>query len=212
MTTLALHWPALLAVYTAFAFVVGSPGPSTLSIMATSMNDGRSAGLVLALGVTAGSITWGLLASLGLSAVLAAYAPALYAIKIAGGLYLLYLAWRSGRSAWAATGVSETPHVATSASGVSVFVRGYLMHLTNPKAILGWIAIMTLGLTPDTPTVVVLALLTGCAAISLSFNCGYAVLFSTNALVRGYRRVQRGVDGVLAIVFAGAGLKLLTSR
>ena len=86
------------------------------------------------------------------------------------------------------------------------------MHLTNPKAILGWIAIMTLGLGPNTPEVVILVLLAGCAVISLSFNCGYALLFSTDAMVRGYRRVRRSIESVFAVVFAIAGLKLLTAR
>lgn len=212
MNTLSQHWSALLAVFTAFALVVGSPGPSTLSIMATSMHEGRQRGVVLALGVTAGSVTWGILASLGLSAVLAAYAPALYAIKIVGGVYLLYLAWRSARSALQPNETAAASRSTTTASRASTFVRGYLMHLTNPKAILGWIAIMTLGLTPDTPAIVLLALLAGCAVISMSFNCGYALLFSTDAMVRGYRRVRRGIEGLFAVVFAVAGLKLLTSR
>ncbi len=212
MIDIVQHWPALMLVYASFALAVGSPGPSTLSIMATSMNEGRRVGLVLALGVTAGSVTWGLLASLGLSAVLAAYAPALYAIKVAGGLYLLYLAWRSACSAVQAINAPGRPTSTQPISGAQTFARGYLMHLTNPKAILGWIAIMTLGLTANSPFVVVVALLAGCALISLSFNCGYAVLFSTDAMVRGYRRIRRGIEGALAVVFAVAGLKLLTSR
>lgn len=212
MTILSEHWPALLAVFIAFALVVGSPGPSTLSIMARSMSQGRRDGVVLALGVTAGSVTWGILAALGLSAVLAAYAPALYVIKIVGGVYLLYLAWRSARSALQPTETAGGARSSEKVTKVRTFLRGYLMHLTNPKAILGWIAIMTLGLTPDTPHVVVVALLAGCAAISLSFNCGYALLFSTDAMVRRYRRVRRGIEGAFAVVFAVAGLKLLTSR
>ena len=140
MNTLSQHWPALLAVFTAFALVVGSPGPSTLSIMATSMNAVRRDGVVLALGVTAGSMTWGILAVLGLSAVLAAYAPTLYVIKIAGGLYLLYLAWRSARSALQAGEAAARSEPTTKVSAARTFLRGYLMHLTNPKAILGWIA------------------------------------------------------------------------
>jgi threonine/homoserine/homoserine lactone efflux protein len=86
------------------------------------------------------------------------------------------------------------------------------MHLTNPKAILGWTAIMSLGLKPDTPMVVVLAMLAGCFVISVSVNCGYAALFSTSSMINGYRRARRSVQSTLAVLFAAAGLKLLLSR
>ena len=55
------HWPDLALVYFAFIVAVASPGPSNLVVMATSMERGRHAGLILALGVTAGSLSWGCL-------------------------------------------------------------------------------------------------------------------------------------------------------
>lgn len=211
MNIVAEHWAELSLVFAAFVLAVGSPGPSNLAIMATSMNAGRQAALVLALGVTAGSITWGILAALGISAMLAAYAPALLAVKIAGGCYLLFLALRSARSALQAQEPAATPGAA-SGPGWRTFWRGYLMHLTNPKAILNWTAIMALGLGPAMPLEVVIAMLAGCFAISLAFNCGYAMLFSTAVMVRGYRRARRAAEGTFAVFFTVAGLKLLTSR
>ena len=53
----------------------------------------------LALGVATGSFTWAVLTVLGLSALLATYAAALTVIKIAGGFYLLWLAYKSLKSA-----------------------------------------------------------------------------------------------------------------
>ena len=46
------------------------------------MSEGRKAGIALAFGIAAGSLSWSLLSVLGLSAVLATYAAALIAIKI----------------------------------------------------------------------------------------------------------------------------------
>ena len=212
MSMIAQHWSDLALVFAAFALVVGSPGPSTLAIMGTSMSDGRSHGLTLALGVSSGSLTWGLLSALGISALLAAYEPAIYGIRMAGGLYLLFLAWRSARAAMQPHDLPQSAQAATGEPAWRTFSRGYLMHLTNPKAILGWIAIMTLGLKPDTPQAIVPVMLAGCLMISLMFNCGYAVLFSTEPMVRAYRRARRWVQGSLAVFFAFAGYKLLTAR
>jgi threonine efflux protein len=212
MKSIIGEFPGLLLVFSAFALAVASPGPSTLAIMAASMERGRGAGIALALGVTAGSLTWGLLATAGVSAVLAAHAGALVSIKVAGGLYLLFLAWKSARSALR----RDDDLVATRSVGpqnlTRAFVRGYLMHLTNPKAILGWIAIMALGLRPDAPNVIILAILLGCLSISLFFNCGYAVLFSTEPMALGYRKIRRWADGCVAGLYVLAGFKLLTSK
>jgi threonine/homoserine/homoserine lactone efflux protein len=202
------HWPGLALVYSAQAFAVASPGPSNLMVMATAMERGRRAGMILGLGVTTGSLTWGILAALGVSALIAAHPGALYAIKIVGGLYLLFLAWRSARSALR----TDPPPPPTVASGRRTWLRGYLMHLTNPKAILGWTAIIALGLRPDAPFAIVCAIVIGCGLISLAINQGYALLFSTPSMITGYRRVRRRAEACLSAVFAFAGFKLLTAQ
>ncbi|KRE02155.1 hypothetical protein ASE63_07220 [Bosea sp. Root381] len=200
------HWPALALVYSAFLIAIASPGPSNMAVMATAMEHGRAAGMTLALGVSTGSLTWGILAALGVSTLVAAQPGALYAIKIAGGLYLFYLAWRSARSAMR----TETPAIRAMPSGRRLWLRGYLMHLTNPKAILSWTAMIALGLRPDTPGTVVAAIVVGCLLISVLLNQGYALLFSTARMVAGYRRVRRRAEAALSAFFAFAGFKLLT--
>ncbi|TQI73282.1 threonine/homoserine/homoserine lactone efflux protein [Bosea sp. AK1] len=200
--------PGLMLVYSAFILAVASPGPSNLQVMATSMERGRAAGSTLALGVTAGSLTWGILAAVGVTGIVVAHPGALYAIKIVGGLYLLFLAWRSARSAMRA----EMPPVKAAASGRRTFLRGYLMHITNPKAILSWTAIIALALRPDTPPVVLYAIIGGCMLISLAINQFYAVLFSTASMIAGYRRIRRRAEACLAAFFTFASFKLLTSQ
>ncbi|MET3891235.1 threonine/homoserine/homoserine lactone efflux protein [Bosea sp. OAE506] len=201
------HLPHLALVYSAFIVAVASPGPSNLVVMATAMERGRRAGMVLGLGVTAGSLTWGILAAIGVTGLIVAHPEALYAVKIVGGLYLLFLAWRSARSAMRV----EMPPPKAAVSGRRAFLRGYLMHLTNPKAILSWTAIIALGLRPDTPQVVLYAIITGCMLISLAINQFYAVLFSTSSMIAGYRRVRRKAEACIAAFFAFASFKLLTS-
>jgi threonine/homoserine/homoserine lactone efflux protein len=204
----ASHLTSLLMVYVAFLLAVASPGPSTLAIMGTSMQQGRRAGLLFALGVVTGSLTWGVLATIGVSALIAAHAGMLGFIKVAGGLYLLFLAWRSARSAMTA----DQPRTIGQSSGRSTYLRGYLMHLTNPKAILSWTAIIALGLRPDAPGWVPFSIVGGCLILSFTVNCGYACLFSTSGMIAGYRRIRRWAEGALAVFFTFASFKLLTTR
>ncbi|MXN19619.1 LysE family transporter [Pseudooceanicola sp. GBMRC 2024] len=177
--------------------------------MGVALGQGRARAVALACGVVSGSVIWGLLAATGLSAVLVAYAQVIVVLKIAGGLYLLFLAWKSARAALgpgpAARGQAALPRAV-------LYRRGVLMHLTNPKAILGWMAIMTLGLTPGAPPMTLAAILAGCAVLSAAVNLGYALVFSAPALGHGYLRLRRWIEGTLALVFGYAGLRLLLSR
>lgn len=79
----------LLIVYMAYVVAAGSPGPSTMRIMGTAMQQGRQAALALSAGVVTGSIFWGIMAATGISALLASYAQALVILKVLGGCYLL---------------------------------------------------------------------------------------------------------------------------
>lgn len=201
----------LLLVFTAYVVAAASPGPSNMRIMGVAMHHGRQAALVLAAGVITGSVFWGAMAATGLSAVLTHYAHALVIIKIAGGLYLLYLAFRAARSAMTPDHAAAAPAAAVATRG-ALYRRGLLMHLANPKAIMGWMALLSLGLGPGASAQGVAIILAGCFALSVTIFGGYALLFSTAPMVRLYRRARRWIEGVLAAVFAAAGLRLLLSR
>lgn len=209
---LVAYLPDLLLLYAAFALAVASPGPSTMMIMSTAMKLGRIPALSLAMGVSAGSFTWGLLAAAGVSALIAAHASALQVIKLLGGAYLMFLAWRSARSALTRDAPQATDETLVREPLRRLMLRGYLMHLINPKAILGWTAIIAIGLPGQAPGVVLVAILAGCLVISLTLNCSYALVFSSAPMAAAYRRLRRWIDVTLAGFFAFAGVKLLSAR
>jgi len=205
-----LHHLAL--VFTAYIVAAASPGPSNMRIMGVAMHQGRQSALMIAAGVVSGSLFWGSMAATGVSAILAQYAQALIILKIFGGLYLLFLAYKACKSAMTSDEKQGRSLDAVKASGFSLYRRGLLMHLTNPKALLGWIATMTLGLGPGATPATVAGILAGCAILSVTIFCGYALVFSTAPMVRMYRHARRWIEGTLALVFGAAGMKLLLSR
>ena len=205
------HLNQLLPVYAAYLVATASPGPSNMAIIGVAMSQGRAPAVALALGVVTGSMFWAILAATGISAVLATYAEALFAIKIAGGLYLLYLAYKSAKSALSARLPQSRAADATSARFV-LYRRGVLLHLTNPKAVLAWIAIMSLGLRPDAPSYTFQAIVAGWAMLGVIVFGGYALLFSTALMVRSYQRARRWIEGTLSVLFGFAGVRLLLSK
>jgi amino acid exporter len=87
-----------------------------------------------------------------------------------------------------------------------------VVQMTNPKAALAWIAIISLGLHGDAPSWVGLVIALGTSILSVIIHCLYAVAFSTAVMVRLYARARRWIQGLLGLFFAVAGVKLLSSR
>jgi threonine/homoserine/homoserine lactone efflux protein len=191
---------------------VASPGPSILAIVGTSMDKGRRHGLLFATGVSLGSLTWSIAAALGLGAVMLADLWAFEALRWAGGLYLLWLAWRSTRSALrpaASTGPGGGP-AATSRLGT--VLAGWGLHLTNPKAILFIGSLYALGVPAEaTAAELVLVVTAVCLQSAVIFHT-YALIFSDRRVADVYLRFRRVFDGLFAVAFGLAGLKLLTAR
>ena len=212
MDTISVYLPGIALAYSAFLLSILSPGPNVLAIMGTSMSIGRPAGLALGLGVAAGSLCWAVLTAAGLSALLASYAIALTIIKIAGGLYLIWLACKAFRSAAARHDIEARTLGNPPTRTPGLFLRGFTIQMTNPKAALAWIAIISLGLQPDAPLWVAAVIVAGTTSLSILIHSAYALLFSTPAMVRIYGKARRIIQGMLAAFFALAGLRLLSSR
>lgn len=212
MQDLPLYLPGILLSYTIFMIGMISPGPNILSVMGTSMNDGRRAGTALAIGIAVGSLTWAILTVAGLTALLQTYANALIAIKIAGGCYLLWLAFKAFKSAAQTHDIAMLQLSGGLRSPLSYAIRGYTIQMTNPKAALSWMAIISLGLQQGAPLWVALVIVGGTFIMSMVFHILYAVAFSTQTAVRVYSRARRKIQATLGVFFTFAGIKLLASR
>lgn len=185
-----------------------SPGPATLAIAGTSMGAGRRAGLALASGITTGSLAWSLAAAFGLGALMLANAWALEIVRFFGAAYLLYLAFRSARSALRR---GEGEAVALKGGLSALYAKGLALHLTNPKAILFFGALYSLAIPADASPSTLAAVVGAIGLQSFAIFHGYALLFSTPALARGYARLRRWFDAVFALGFGYAGVKVLTA-
>lgn len=182
-----------------------------MGIMGVAMRNGRRPAAAMATGVVTMSFTWGLFAVTGFAALILRYTQALVLLKIAGGLYLLWLAFKSARSA---ARKDEMPAALAfgEMNSRGMYKRGILMHVGNPKAILSWLALMSLGVGAHASTGRLALALGGCVLLGACIFFGYALLFSTASMVRGYSRARRWIEGTLGVVFAGAGLRLLIGR
>lgn len=199
-------WTSLPFILATALIASASPGPATLAIAGTAMGAGTGPALRLAAGVLTGSLIWSVTAAAGLAALMYSYAPMIELIRYAGAVYLFWLAFKMGRAAVLGRAANSEMIKARH------YLRGLLLHLTNPKAIFFFGALYAVVLQPGQSVfslvIVVLAMGLQSAVVFL----GYAVLFSRQGPMAAYRRASRWIDGLSALFFAGFGAKLLTTR
>jgi len=196
---------ATLALFSASTLVLlAVPGPSVLYVVARTVEQGRTAGLVSVLGLETGALIHVAAAAAGLSALVASSPTAFAVLRYGGAAYLLWLAVRTLRRNRA--GAPE--RALAPASHARLFRDGVMVDLLNPKTALFFLAFLPgfvhAGAGPVAVQVTVLGLLfVGLAALT---DGAYAL--ATARVSRGVRRGRRltrvsagayGVLGVLAL-------------
>lgn len=194
-----------------FALIaVASPGPATLAVSATSMSQSRKHGLILASGISTGSLIWNVSAALGLGAIMAANAVFVEIFRYVGSAYLLYLAYKSLRSALKPQATQQIK--IKPATLKTTYFKGLALHITNPKAILFFSALYAIGVPPNasaTDLGLVVFAIAAQTAIVMHF---YAIIFSIPKVVKIYNKLKRGFEAVFAMAFGFASVKILLSE
>ena len=126
-----LHTLILYSLACIMLFI--TPGPDMSLWLARTISGGRRGGTAAMLGTQVGCLCHTVFAAVGLSALLAASAPAFAAMKIIGALYLLWLAFNAIRSGSALNVKAEGK---PAGSFWSTFMTGLGINITNPKVVL----------------------------------------------------------------------------
>lgn len=187
--------------------VVLIPGAGVIYTVSTALIHGRRAGVIAALGCTAGIVPHLLATILGLAAVLHAGALAFQGLKYAGVAYLFYLAyatWRD-RSAFAV----ETGAVRCSAAGL--IAKAFLLNILNPKLTIFFLAFLPQFIQPGAgdplrPLLILSATFMGMTFAVFVLYGLLAHLFRT-AVIES-TRVQTWLRRGFAASFAGLGANL----
>ena len=196
----------ILASLVTFFVLAASPGPATLAAASVSMQTGRKGGLVFALGLAFGLAFWGAIAATGLGAVLQSSAVVLSILKAIGGLYLIWLAYGSARSA-----LTSSRHIGALADSKHLFRQGFILNLSNPKAVLAWMAALSVGMSGEQGSTHVIVSTLVCMLCGAAIYVCYSLVFSAPQSMAVYRAARRWIDTTVAAVFALAGLGLLRS-
>src|SRR5690606_1805029 len=171
---------------------------------------GRASGLIVVLGLCTGVIGHTLAVAVGLAAVFAASETAFAVLKVAGALYLLYLAW----GAFRAHGQADSPEQARKLTAGALYRRGIVMSLTNPKVSLFFLAFLPQFTSPARGSVALQTLSLGALFMLAALLVFGGIAFFSGLFgefVQRSVRTQRVLNWVAGTVFLGLGVKLAMS-
>jgi threonine/homoserine/homoserine lactone efflux protein len=201
-----------LLVFSAAALaLIVVPGPAVLYIVAQSIDRGRLAGVVSALGVATGGLVHVTAATIGLSSLLVSSATAFTVVKYAGAAYLIGMGlWTilHGREANEAAAPSERRLRRR-------YWQGVVVNVLNPKTALFFLAFLPQFVDPESGSAAVQLAVLGLVFVVLAVasDCVWALAAGTaSARLRDSRRflaVQRYVSGS---VFVGLGALTATAK
>jgi threonine/homoserine/homoserine lactone efflux protein len=192
-----------LALIMVLTTAILSPGPSIIAATQLALAQGREKALPYGLGLAFGASLWCLFALFGLAVIFKLYPPLFQAAKIAGGAYLLYMAWRLWRAAHL-----PLPQPADSRFGRG-FAGGMILSLSNPKPALFYSAVI-LTIFPDPHGVVMFAAIYATAlATELFWYSTVTISMSTNAMRKRYFAAKFWIDTIAALALTGLAVMLI---
>jgi threonine/homoserine/homoserine lactone efflux protein len=144
--------------------LVATPGPNVLYLVSRTLAQGRIAGFVSVAGTSTGFLLHVLAAAFGLSAVLAAVPVAYDAIRLAGAIYLAWLAW----STWRAPDIVAGAAVAAPTSAARLYRDGLLTAVLNPKVAMFQLALFPQFVDPSRGSVLIQSLALGAVQLALA--------------------------------------------
>jgi threonine/homoserine/homoserine lactone efflux protein len=198
----------LLGIAVAIAVGAMSPGPSFVLVSRISVANTRLHGLAAAIGMGLGGALFAVLALAGLIALLERVEWLYLVLKVAGGLYLVYLGvmiWR-GAAAPISVGSAEGR---TMHSLPRCLALGFVTQISNPKTAVVYASIFAALMPQNPPLMVVLALPPVIFLIEAGWYAIVAIAFSVPRSQRAYLNAKLWVDRLAGAVIGALGLRLI---
>jgi len=173
------HAAPLLAFAAVSLGMALTPGPNMIYLVSRSICQGRAAGLISLGGVALGFVFYMLCAAFGITALLLAVPYAYDALRLAGVVYLLWLAWQAlrpgGRSPFEVRALPpDSPR--------KLFAMGFVTNLLNPKIAILYLSLLPQFIDPRQGSVLAQSLELGSIQIALSVTVNATVAMTAGAI------------------------------
>ena len=212
MTVLPVEASAVAGIALIAFGLVLTPGPNMLYLVSRTLTQGRAAGLVSLIGTAIGFLVYVAAAAFGISAIFASVPAAYLALKIAGAVYLLYLAWTVLRPG--ARPVFEVRELERTTNG-RLIAMGLLTNLLNPKIAILYVSLLPQFVDPARGSVVTQSLVLGAVQVVIAVTINGLIVVLAGSLTSLLARrpaVARAQRYLMGTCLGAFGIKLLTDR
>ncbi|WP_120500286.1 LysE family translocator [Roseovarius sp. EL26] len=210
MPDLVLYLPGFIAAYAILLVGASSPGPAVAMLLGIATSQGRGPALVGAAGIASGSIVINIATLLGIGLIVSQMAWFMGVMRLVGAAYLLWLAYNAFQKA------IKPPVIKASdikqKSLYRIFMAGFMLQVSNPKAIVFWLAIASIGATEGGGGLIVALFVTGAFLISFGCHGAWALLLSSRPIRTAYQVARRWIEAGLGAFFGFAAYKLATTE
>ena len=204
----------ILSVAAIWAVAAITPGPNTILVTRYCLTAPRHIAIAAAAGTITGTFCWGAAGWLGINVLFQAAPFAYLALKIIGGLYLIWLGlrifwnFRKKQLQNAADMAISTPSISMSAA----YRMGLATNLANPKSALFVASLFAATMPAGTPWMYGLLAIVVMLAVSTVYYTILIGLITHRAVARAYLKAQRKIDLVVGTIFVGFGTRMLLSQ
>ncbi|NIX75656.1 LysE family transporter [Microvirga terricola] len=193
----------------AFAASAAAPGPEIAGLLARALANGMFASLPLTFGIILGKILMLTAAVIGLSALIEVLGPLFVALKFGGAAYLIWLGIKKWRNAGR---VLATTEAKKPLSAMTEIALGLAMTLSNPIAIVFYMALLPGVIDVSGVTLSSYAILCGIiAGVMTLIALGYGLLAEVARKLFSSSLSKARIDRTSGAMMVGAGL-LIASR
>ena len=200
-----------LAFFAACWVISLSPGAGAIASMSCGLQYGFWRGYWNALGLQLGLVLQIAIIAAGVGAILATSATAFHVIKWFGVAYLVYLAVKQWRALPA--DISDESAVRPIGNPLALVFRGFLVNVSNPKALIFMLAVLPQFINPHAPLLPQYLIITATmVTVDLLVMAGYTGLASRVLRLLRTPKQQRRMNRTFAGLFLGAATLLATIR
>ncbi len=196
----------LATVFAVFIPALMLPGPDFVAVVRSSMAHGTGAGLLTSVGVSIGLCFYASLSILGLSSLLVEFQWLTWAVRIVGGSYLIYL----GVKLWRSKPTQIDLNTVERPAKRKALMFGFLVTLTNPKAIVLFASVFATAITPATPSWVMVVMITLVTLSSLAWYALVSLFMSSTPVMKRFEHARHRIEKAAGVCFVALGGKVIS--
>lgn len=208
----------LLAIFATVALAhflaLLSPGPDFVLIVKSSIKHGGKKSIGVAAGIASANAVYISLCLAGVGSILAASVTIMVGLKIAGGLFLIYLAFmalKAKKSSCAELAAFSTEHEEIGTTVAKEFFTGFMSGILNPKNLLFYLSLFTVVLTSDVSFAFKLGLAVWMTLVVFLWDVAIIYFLSTNQVCQKFSKAAYYIDKFTGALLGIMGLAIVRS-